>query len=305
MHELAKRLCPADDEIGFLKQSARRSVVTGSQILNSRWGSFTVGEPPQKHTMKNLSLLFLLLLTIVPASAAKIENGEQLVAAMHKKYDGKWYKTLTFVQKNTSYKPDGTIENSIWYEAMSSPGKLRVDFDPLTGGEGIMFADGQQHTFKEGKLANSRPFLHPLMVLGFDVYTQPVERTVGQLKELKFDLSQFHEDTWNGQAVYVIGAKQGDLKTNQFWVDKKKLLFVRMLQPAGKNRDRISETQFNKYEKAKGGGWVSTEVVFLLDGKKSWVEEYSDTQANVPLAGDLFDTSKWMTTDRKYYVVKK
>ncbi|MEP7211983.1 MAG: hypothetical protein ABI791_02845 [Acidobacteriota bacterium] len=254
--------------------------------------------------MKSLKILILLLAIAVPAYSAKIETGEQLVSAMHKKYDGKWYKTLTFVQKNTAYKPDGTTENSIWYEAMSSPGKLRIDFDPLTGGEGIMFADGQQHTFKEGKLANSRAFLHPLMVLGFDVYTQPVEQTVSQLKKLKFDLSQLHEDTWNGQPVYVVGAKQGDLKTGQFWVDKKSLLFVRMLQTVGKNKDHVQETQFNKYEKAKGGGWVSTEVVFLIDGKKNWVEEYSDTQANVPLAADLFDTGKWMTTDRKYFVKK-
>jgi outer membrane lipoprotein-sorting protein len=254
--------------------------------------------------MKLLILLILLAVTIVPAYGEKITNGEQLVAAMHKKYDGKWYKTLTFVQKNTAFKPDGSTENSIWYEAMSSPGKLRVDFDPLAGGEGIMFADGQQHTFKEGKLANSRPFLHPLMVLGFDVYTQQVDRTIGQLKELKFDLSQLREDTWNGQPVYVVGAPQGDLKTAQFWVDKKNLLFVRMLQTVGRNKDHVQETQFNKYEKAKGGGWVSAEVLFLVDGKKNWLEEYSDIQVNPTLAADLFDTGKWMTTDRKYYLKK-
>ena len=253
--------------------------------------------------MKILKLLILLLVTFMPAYGAKFENGEQLVAAMHKKYDGKWYKTLTFVQKNTAYKPDGTTENSLWYEALSAPGRLRIDFDPLAGGEGIMFVDGQQHTFKDGKLANSRPFIHPLLVLAFDVYTQPVDRTVSQLKELKFDLSQIREDTWKGQPVYVVGAKEGDLKTGQFWVDKKNLLFVRMLQMVGKNKDHVQETQFNKYEKAKGG-WVSTEVLFLVDGKKNWLEEYSDTQANVPLAADLFDTGKWMTTDRKYYIKK-
>ena len=253
--------------------------------------------------MKILKLLILLLVTFMPAYGSKFENGEQLVAAMHKKYDGKWYKTLTFVQKNTAYKPDGTTENSLWYEALSAPGRLRIDFDPLAGGEGIMFVDGQQHTFKDGKLANSRPFIHPLLVLAFDVYTQPVDRTVSQLKELKFDLSQIREDTWKGQPVYVVGAKEGDLKTGQFWVDKKNLLFVRMLQMVGKNKDHVQETQFNKYEKAKGG-WVSTEVLFLVDGKKNWLEEYSDTQANVPLAADLFDTGKWMTTDRKYYIKK-
>ena len=253
--------------------------------------------------MKAFGLIVLMFLALVPARAANIANGEQLITAMHKKYAGKWYKTLTFVQKNTAYKPDGSTENSTWYEALSSPGKLRIDFDPLAGGEGIMFADGQQHTFKDGKLANSRAFLHPLLVLGFDVYTQPVETTVSQLKELKFDLSQLREDTWMGHPVYVVGAPKGDEKSAQFWVDKKTLLFVRMLQTVGKNKDHVQETQFNKYEKARGG-WISTQVVFIVDGKRSWMEEYSDTQADIPLTADLFDTGKWTTVDRKYYVKK-
>jgi hypothetical protein len=59
----------------------------------------------------------------------------------------------------------------------------------------------------------------------------------------------------------------------------------------------------NKYEKARGG-WVPTQVVFIVDGKRNWMEEYSDTQADIPLTADLFDTGKWTTVDRKYYVKK-
>lgn len=254
--------------------------------------------------MRNLKILLLLLLIAAPAFASKIKNGEQLIAAMHKKYEKKWYKTLTFVQKNTQYKPDGTTQNSIWYEAMNAPGKLRVDFDPLEKGEGIMFADGMQHSFKDGKLARSSPLVHPLMVLGFDVYLQPVEKTVSQLKELKIDLTVLREDTWQDRPVYVVGAKAGDLRSAQFWIDKKNLYFVKMIQPAGKNQDHVQETQFNKYQQVKGGGWVSPEVVFLVDGKKSFMEEYSDIQTDVALGANLFDTGKWMTADRTYYKKK-
>ncbi|MGC2236081.1 MAG: hypothetical protein WA584_07960 [Pyrinomonadaceae bacterium] len=254
--------------------------------------------------MRNLKILLLLLLIAVPAFASKIKNGEQLVAAMHKKYEKKWYKTLTFVQKNTQYKPDGTTQNSIWYEAMSAPGKLRVDFDPLDKGDGIMFADGMQHSFKDGKLAKSSPLVHPLMVLGFDVYMQPVEKTVSQLKELKIDLSMLREDTWQGEPVYVVGAKAGDLRSAQFWIDKKNLYFVKMIQPVGKNQDHVQEIQFNKYQQAKGGGWVSPEVVFMVDGKTVYMEEYSDIQTDVALDAKLFDTENWMTADRTYFKKK-
>ncbi len=254
--------------------------------------------------MRNLKLLFLLLIIAVPAYASKIKTGEELVAAMHRKYANKWYKTLTFVQKNTQYNPDGTTQNSTWYEALSAPGKLRIDFDPLDSGNGLMFADNSQHSFRAGKLARSQPLVHPLLVLGFDVYTQPVEKTLSQLKELKIDLSVVREDTWEGQPVYVVGAKQGDLRSPQFWVDKKNLYFVRLLQPVGKDNEHLQEVQFNKYQKVKSGGWVSPEVVVIVDGKRVWMEEYSDIQTNVALDANLFDTQKWMTVDRKYFQKK-
>jgi len=254
--------------------------------------------------MRNIKILLLLIFLAAPVFASKITNGEQLIAAMHKKYVKKWYKTLTFVQKNTQFKPDGTTQNSIWYEAMSAPGKLRIDFDPLDGGNGIMFADGMQHNFKDGKLAKSSPLVHPLMVLGFDVYMQPVEKTVGQLKELKIDLSTLHEEKLNGRDVYVVGAKQGDLRSTQFWIDKKNLYFVKMIQVVGKNQDHVQEIQFNKYQQAKGGGWVSPEVVFMVDGKTVYMEEYSDIQTNIDLDAKLFDTQNWMTADRTYFKKK-
>jgi outer membrane lipoprotein-sorting protein len=254
--------------------------------------------------LRNLKILLLLLLITVPTFASKIKTGEQLVAAMHKKYAKKWYKTLTFVQKNTQYKPDGTAQNSIWYEAMSAPGKLRIDFDPLDKGEGIMFADGMQHSFKDGKLAKSSPLVHPLMVLGFDVYLQAVEKTVSQLKELKIDLSLLREDVWQDKPVYVVGAKAGDLRSAQFWIDKKNLYFVKMIQTVGKNQDHVQEIQFNKYQQAKGGGWVSPEVVFMVDGKTVYMEEYSDIQTDVALDAKLFDTENWMAADRTYFKKK-
>ena len=252
--------------------------------------------------MRHIKLVILfLLVAVIPAFAGRINNAEDLISEMHKKYSGKWYKTLTFVQKNTSYRRDGTTQNSVWHEAMSLPGKLRVDFVPLEKGNGWLFTKSEQHSFKDGKLARSAPMIHPLMVLGFDVYGQTAEKTIKQLKELKFDLSVMHTDTWQGRAVYVVGAKKGDSHTLQFWIDKKRLLLVRILQPAGPGGKFTSETQFNKYQKVKGGGWISPEVVFLFEGKKRFVEEYTEMRFNVDLNEDLFDPKKWAEVDKNYY----
>lgn len=253
--------------------------------------------------MRNLKLLFLLVLLAMPAFSADIKSGDDLIAAMYNKYAGKWYKTLTFVQKTIHHQADGTTTSETWYEAMTLPGKLRIDIDPLDKGNGILFADGKIFSFRDGKTTGGRPLVHPLMVLGFDVYGQPVETTVAQVKGLGIDLSVIHSEKWQGKDVFVVGAKQGDVTTPQFWVDKKKLLFVRLIQPAGRDKKSVAETQFNKYVKAKGG-WVAPEVLFFVDGKPTTTEEYTDIQADVALDAELWNPEKWLTVDRTYYKKK-
>jgi len=254
--------------------------------------------------MKYTIILFLLLMTVAPVLAAKITSAEQLVSAMHKKYAGKWYKTLVFAQKTTQFKPDGTVQNGVWYEALSMPGKLRVDYDPLDSGSGTIYAGGINSTFKDGKLVHSRPVNHALLVLGFDVYFQPVATTLEQLKKMKMDLSVLREDVWQDRDVYVVGAKQGDSRSPQFWIDKKNLYFVRLIQPVGKDGANKQEIEFNKYEKVKSGGWIAPEVVFILNGKRVFLEEYYGIRTNVPLDDNLFDPQQWMTVDRNYFQKK-
>ena len=253
--------------------------------------------------MRIFTLAFVLVLFVVPSFAADFKTGQELIAAMHKKYDGKWYKTLTFVQKTTNFKPDGTFETSTWYEAMKTPGKLRIDFEPLEKGGGILFADGKLFSYRDGKLAGSRDFIHPLLAFGFDIYCQSVATTLDQIKGLNIDMSIVRQDTWQGKKVYVVGAKEGDLKSPQVWVNKKNLYFVRLFELAGKDKKSIHETQFNKYVKA-GGGWVAPEVLFFVDGVKVTSEEYTDIQPDVKLEDRLWNPDSWLTADRTYFKKK-
>lgn len=70
--------------------------------------------------MKIIVLSILLFTAAFTASAADPSTPEELITAMHKKYVGKWYNTLIFAQKTITWKPDGTTENGIWYEAYSA-----------------------------------------------------------------------------------------------------------------------------------------------------------------------------------------
>ena len=245
--------------------------------------------------MRKVLLTLLLMLAIVPATfAAKITTAEDLVQAMQKKYAKSWYRTATFVQKTTNIDKDGNKKVETWYEAMSLPGSLRIDFTPISDGNGILFTNSQIYTFKSGKVDVNRPYVHPLMILGFDIYRLPMGDAIEKLKGLKFDLSIECEDTWQGRTVYVVGARAGDLHSAQFWIDKKNLYFVRMIRPSGKDGAQTQETQFNKYEKL-GGGWMSPEVIFIVDGKTVTTEEYSELRANMPLDPKLFDPQDFAT----------
>jgi outer membrane lipoprotein-sorting protein len=245
--------------------------------------------------MRYFICLVSLVFVIAPSTfAAKITTTEQLVQAMRKKYAKSWYKTATFVQQTTNIDKDGNKKVETWYEALSVPGTLRIDFTPVKDGNGILFTNYQIYVFKSGKVDTNRPFVHPLMILGFDIYRLPQSDVIEKLKGLKFDLSIFREDAWQGRPVYVVGAKAGDLHSPQFWIDKKNLYFVRMLRPAGKDGAQTQETQFNKYRKL-GGGWMSPEVIFMVDGKIVTTEEYSELRANVPLDPKLFDPQSFAT----------
>lgn len=101
---------------------------------------------------------------------------------------------------------------------------------------------------------------HPLLLLGFDVYVQAIERTVSALRDEGFDLSTMREDTWQGRKVFVVGASLGDSTSKQFWVDADRLLFVLMLGPARPGRAGREEVRFDRYQPAEGG-WLRRKLV--------------------------------------------
>src|SRR6185369_11589313 len=176
--------------------------------------------------MRETMMIFFFLIIVMsflsfPAAAfAKISNTNELISAMQKKYGKSWYKTATFVQETTNIEPDGTSKVETWYEAMSVPGSLRIDFTPTSEGNGILFTGSKIFVFKNGKVDSSRPFEHPLLILGFDIYRSPASEVTAKLQALKCDLAQFREETWQGRPVYVVGAKAGDLHSPQFWIDQ-------------------------------------------------------------------------------------
>ena len=240
-------------------------------------------------------MLALLLLSLVTSSSAispgptAPADGEALIRSMYERYQGKWYRTMTFVQTTTDLRKN---TKETWYEAARIPGILRIDIEPVDSGKTLLFRNDSIYQFQGGQLKASAPFVHPLMVLGFDVYADTPDRTLAKLKGIGFDLSKIREDTWQGRPVYVVGAAKGDTTARQFWIDRERLVFVRLLEPSRSGNGAIVETQFNKYQPL-GNGWISVEVRFSVNGQTVTTEEYANVKGDPPLPDELFDPSKY------------
>jgi len=241
------------------------------------------------------AVVILTITGLAPGRPAAVKDGESLVKEMHDRYAASWYPTVTFTQKSTTYNPDGTTKVETWYEAALLPGKLRIDIGPPSDGNGYLLVDGNVTVFKEGQVKANGPQVNMLLVLGFDVYKQTPEATLAIAKKEGFDAGKFHEDTWDGKPVYVFGAEKGDLKSKQFWVEKNRMLFVRLLERDRSDPAKMQDIRFADYRKL-GGGWIAALVEVYRDEKKVFSEEYTEIKSDVKLDPAVFDPKQFTST---------
>lgn len=240
----------------------------------------------------------LALAACAPAATrsapAPVTSGEQLLRAMHDRYEGRWYRTLSFTQR-TTFSPPGQPERvEMWKEYALLPGRLRIERGPAAEGRGAIYTSDSTFIIQRGQVARRMAARNPLLILGFDVYAQPPERTAAILREEGFAMTPVRMESWQGRPAYVVGAPAGDLRGKQFWVDAERMVFVRMLGPAQGDSTRIEDVRFNHYQPA-GRGWIAPEVEVLVNGARVFFEEYSDIRTDEPLDPALWIPERWST----------
>jgi len=223
--------------------------------------------------------------------------GRTVLQRMHDAYAGKWYKSLTFEQKTTTWDSARTPKYETWYETLGEDkGRvvLRIDRGSPANGNGVLYTADSLWSVRAGKLAASLPQGNAFLPLIQGVYIQPVDKTIRELKSTGVDLSKGYHRTFEGAKVTVVGASSAaDSTSPQIWVDDARNVLVRMLVTFSPNRPP-TDVHLGGYERV-GKGWLATKVSMYARGVPSQVEEYSKWKIDQPLSPQLFDVNTWTT----------
>jgi hypothetical protein len=234
--------------------------------------------------MKKLSIVLFLFL---PFSRQADLNSTTLLQKMYARYHGKWHNNLAFNQTTERYKNDSLVKSQIWYEHILYPDKLRIDFDSLKSGNGVIFRADSTYVISNNKLTRSIKNENELIFFLGGMYFVPFDQILAHFKALNYDLTKFHTDTWKGKPVYVIGSDKADEKVNQLWIDKEKMVAVRFIKyENGTKEEGTMENQI-----ALKGAWSETLCKFYINDHILQVETYHDVVAGGPIDKTIFEPS--------------
>lgn len=236
-----------------------------------------------------------------PAAAPRpVTDGRGVLDAMHRRYVGRFFSALSFSQNTVTYSQGGQALKGVWHEYLQVPGKLRIDYTPLTSRSGVLWVGGKVYAFSDGKAQQApQDGINPLLVLIADVYSQPVDTSLSQLTRSGFTMSPIHETTYEGNRVWVVGAALGDTTVSQFWIDKDSALVRRVIQREQRGgKPVISDIRLMNYQNA-GGYPVAFSIKFYRDGRLFFTEDYFDVKTNVLIPPEVFDPTKWTVSQIK------
>jgi len=235
-----------------------------------------------------------------PAAAQRTpSNGIEVLQRMHDAYAGRWYRTLTFTQKTTQRRRNGTDTVSTWYESLrytpATGTQLRIDLGPPKAGNGVLYTADSSWRMRNGSLASAQGGGNEFLPMIEGVYMQPVSRTAAEVASTHVDMQRVSRGTWQGRPVWIVGATSvADTTSPQFWVDIERNVVVRMILSPAPNAPSM-DIHLDNYVPLNGG-WLATRVAMSVGGVPRQTEEYRDWKAGMDLLPGLFDPSRWTTT---------
>ena len=229
------------------------------------------------------------------------QNVTALLSQMREAYLGKWFRNVTFVQQTVQNR-NGVVDTTTWYEALKSPDRLRIDFGDPQRGNGVIYTADSVYVVRAGKVTRADASGNPFLPFVAGVYAQPLDTTLRQIQVYKFDLTKLYTTTWEGRPTYVAGsASASDTTSPQFWIDRERLIVVRMIVPLSPAAPTdVADIRLEDY-KPVAGGWLAVRVEIMHGGQVIQKEDYSQWRGNVDLPSDFFVAAKWADAPHWYH----
>lgn len=217
------------------------------------------------------------------------KTGEEVLRSLYKKYKNGPCKAYTFSQKNTHYKNDSIIGNSVWHEAIEFPDKFRIDFGEKVDGNFVVFKNDSAYSYRKFSLKKTTYNPNTLLLLLGGMYYRDFKDVIARLEKEHYNTKIVSRQKWLNQPVDVIGALAGDTISNQIWVSKNEQRIVRIIEKM--EVERIMDMTFDAYQK-NCKGYTETKVTFKSNGKVEQMEEYYDLKAVDKFPVEVFNPDK-------------
>ena len=220
-----------------------------------------------------------------------VTDGESLIRAMHAKYATRWPRTITFTQTTSLVGQTGANSDQALYQALSLPGRLRIDYGNPDLGNGLLYRSDSSYQFANGRLLRSGSGFNELLLLTQDVYHQSPEVTVSVLRSLGFQMSRLRTSSFDGRTAFVIGSNSvTDSASKQFWVERDRMVLVRIREKRGENL--FSDIRLGDFIPA-GNGLIAKQIYQLQNGVPRVHQQIAGVRADMALDPALFDPKAW------------
>jgi hypothetical protein len=249
------------------------------------------------------SLLAIASLVVLGAGTSPASRppatGREALEAMRRTYGGRWYSTLTFVQKTTRRDALGKDTVETWFESLRHTAargtELRIDRGTPADGNGVLYTARRTRVFRGGALSADRAGGNALLPLIEGVYLQPVATTVDELAPTGVDWSRpVVQARWEDRPVWILGASsREDTRSPQVWVDVERKVVVRALLVPVPGAP-FMDVRIGRFV-SLGEAWLGTRCEFLVGGRLDQLEDYEDWKAGVDLSPALFEPATFRT----------
>jgi hypothetical protein len=214
--------------------------------------------------------LFLISVTSCTHKTNKIDSTTSLMKEISSRYYGKWFTHIKLSQIADTYENDSLVKSEVNDEEYYFPSYLIIYRTPGDTSNRYICRNDSVLIYENNVLISEEKATHDAIILSMDIYNMTYEEIMKRLGDLEYDINKFHETTYNGRKVYVMGAEKGDTSSYQAWFDAEHLYLIRVIRPSEKGIREAELTDYIQLEK----GWIEQGYILKRNGKIYLKERY-------------------------------